>query len=325
MSSYQHLSNDERDRIAVWKAAGLSRREIARRLKRNVSTVTRELQRNAPPIRQGYYLPHKAHHRAVVRKSQAHRRIRLKSKTIRSYTREKLALGWSPEQIAGRLSQSHPGLSISSEAIYQWIYGEAKDLIPCLTRAHRKRFKRGHSRKHRKPHIPERTPLTERPEFIEKRKQSGHWEADTAVSRQSTSTLLVAVERKSRFAKIHKMPSRHAAITQRTLSRSLSCYPVFLRRTITYDNGTENTLHLKVNRKLGTRSYFCAPFHSWEKGTVENTIGLIRRLLPKKTDFRYVTHQTIRAISRRLNDRPRKCLNFKTPAEVFCQSVALNH
>ena len=264
MSSYQHLRSDERDRIAVWKAAGFSRREIARRLNRNVSTVARELQRNAPPIRQGYYLPHKAHHRAVARKSRAHQRLRLKSDTIRSYTREKLALGWSPEQIAGRLSQVHPGLSISPEAIYQWIYGEAKDLISYLTRAHRKRFKRGHSRKHKKPHIPERTPLSHRPKFIEKRKQSGHWEADTAVSRQSTSALLVAVERKSRFAKVHKMPSKHAAVTQRTLSRSLASYPGHLRRTITYDNGTENPQHLPVNRKLGTRSYFCAPFHSWE-------------------------------------------------------------
>jgi IS30 family transposase len=107
------------------------------------------------------------------------------------------------------------------------------------------------------------------------------------------------------------------------LNRALARYPAALRRTITYDNGTENTDHLQVNAVLGTKSYFCAPYHSWEKGTVENTIGLMRRWLPKKTDFATVSPRQVKTIERWINHRPRKCLNYKTPAETFRVCVAL--
>lgn len=303
--------------MAVMRSEGKSLRQIAGRLKRAPSTISRELKRNAPPIHKGYYLPHKAHERAVKRNRKSHQRSRLKKPEIRRYVLKKLHEGWSPQIIAGRLPLEKPPLSISHEAIYQWIYAEAKALVPLLVRARKRRLRRSHSRKHKNPHIPQRNGIELRPKHVEKRRIAGHWESDTAVSKQSTAALLVTVERKSRYTKIHKLDRKTASRVRGTLNRSLARLPKKLRKSLTYDNGPENAQHVRVNAVLGTKSYFCAPFHSWEKGTVENTIGLVRRFLPKKTDFAKVSKTQIESIERWLNHRPRKCLNFKTPAEVF--------
>jgi IS30 family transposase len=131
------------------------------------------------------------------------------------------------------------------------------------------------------------------------------------------------VERKSRFSKLGKLDRKTAHQMSRSLNRTLCRFPKNCRLSLTYDNGTENTNHLETNHALGTKSFFCAPFHSWEKGTVENTIGLVRRHLLKKTDLAKVSIKELKAIERWLNNRPRKCLGFKTPAEVFRRSVAL--
>lgn len=153
---YQHLSKEERDMIAVYKAQGCSRREIAVRLGRDKATISRELRRNAPEIYKGYYLSHKAQERARARWVTAHCRMRLKSPALRSYVARGLQAGWSPEQIAGRLPLDQSGVRISHEAIYQYIYAERRDLICCLARHNRIRRRRGYSRKHRQNHIPNR-------------------------------------------------------------------------------------------------------------------------------------------------------------------------
>ena len=242
--TYKHLDANERDILAVLKSKGRSLREISTILKRSSSTLSRELERNAPPVYTGYYLSHKAQERADKRNRESHRRPRLKTDSLRQYVEKRIRLGWSPELIAGRLAIEHPELSISHEAIYQWIYQEATHLILSLVRAHRKRKHRGYSRKHKKSHIPQRI-------------------------------------------------------------------------SITYDNGSENAEHLRTNKILGTCSYFCEPFHSYERGTVENTIGLVRRFLPKKTNLAKISQDHLVKIEYWLNNRPRKCLGFKTPAEVF--------
>jgi len=317
---YQHLTLEERELISIWKAEGKSLREIATELNRNPSSISRELKSNSPPIHKGYYLAHKAHERAMVRKSLAHQRERLKNTKIRHYVEEKLQLGWSPEQVSGRITIDHPGVpgvEISHEAIYQYIYEDAPQWIPYLPKSHKRRQNRGHSRKHRKSHIPNRVSIDKRPKYIEKRKQAGHWETDTVVSRKSKAILVVLTERKSRYTKITMLPQKRAKETRIIINRRLGHYPLHMRRTITYDNGSENTEHEKVNQTLGTRSYFCNAYHSWEKGTVENTIGLIRRFLPKKTDFALVEGAEIKLIENLLNNRPRKCLNFLKPLEVF--------
>jgi IS30 family transposase len=321
--SYHHLSLAEREEIAVWKAEGLPLREIARRLGRDVSSISRELKRNAPPLRPGRYLPARAHHRSTQRNQVSRTHLRLKKPEIRRYVLSKLQQGLSPEQIAGQLRQVKSKLSISHEAVYQFIYSEARNLIPLLARSHRKRLRRWHSHKHRKNHIPQRTPITQRPGIVQARRQFGHWEADTIISRKSKPAILVMVERKSRLVKLAWLSQKSASKTRKAINRRLSQFSKGLRRTITYDNGTENVEHLLVNSVLGTRSFFCLPFHSWEKGTVENTNGLIRRFYPKKTDFANITPAQVRRVERILNSRPRKCLGFKTPEQVFRLGVAL--
>ncbi len=321
--NYKHLSVEERDHLSVLKGKGLSLRAISRALKRSPSTLSRELKRNAPPIRSGYYLSHRAHQRYVARNQQRARRLRLKTKRIRAYVRRQLKRGWSPELISGRLGHLRPKQTIGPEAIYQWIYAEATDLIPCLVRHHRRRLAFGHSHRHAKSHIPGRVSIDKRPETVKHRKQFGHWETDTMVSRQSKAAVRALVERQSRFSKLGKLKRKTALQMSHSLNRTLSRFPQQARLSLTYDNGTENTNHLETNQVLGTKSFFCAPFHSWEKGSVENIIGLVRRYLPKKTDLAKVSSKKLKAIERSLNNRPKKCLGFQTPAEVFRRSVAL--
>lgn len=315
--TYTHLFKEERDLIAVLRGEGRSLRSIARELGRDPGTLSRELKRNAPPVYKGYYLPHKAHERATERNRVSHRRDRLKEPRLRRYVRDRLRVGWSPEIIAGRWNKIHPESPVSHEAIYQWLYTDAREFIPCLVRAHKKRQRRGYSRKHQKAHIPNRISIAERPKVVEKRRQAGHWETDTAVSRKSKTALQVSAERKTRYSKLARLRRKNAHEMSIALTRRLSRLPKTLRRSLTYDNGSENTEHERTNLAIGTRSYFCEPYHSWEKGTAENTIGLVRRFLPKKTDFATVSNKDLRKIERWLNHRPRKCLNYRTPAEAF--------
>lgn len=324
--TYTQLSSEERDKIAVLRAYGLSLGQIAQAIGRNKSTVSRELKRNKSPV-YNVYLPHKADLRARQRKHKAGERKRLKHPMIEHYVLQNLKLGWSPEQISGRLAKEHPGLSISHEAIYQYIYDpqtrKDQDLTGSLPRAHKKRKPFGHSHRHRTSHIPDRVSIDQRPPSIATRTQPGHWEADTIISRQSRKALVISLERTSRLLHLDKLPAKESRRVAAALTERLSGYPPHLRRTITYDNGSENVEHQKVNQALGTFSYFCNPYHSWEKGSVEYAISLVRRFLPKKTDFATVSPRRLRKIENLLNTRPRKCLNFKTPSEVFCSWVAL--
>lgn len=320
---YKHLSHTEREEIAVLKAEGKSMREIAVALGRNPGTISRELNRNTPPIRMRYSAL-KAELRAEHRLREPRRIPRLKSPILRRYVQWRIKGGWSPEQIAGRLKQQNAKIGISHEAIYQWIYEDATHLIPFLVRAYKKRQRRGYSRRHGKTHIPDRIPIALRPKSVEERKEPGHWEADTMVHKQGKTAIQAAVERVTRFTKLAKLPRKNAREMRTSLNRRLCHFPPSLLRSITYDNGPENTDHMLVNEVLGTRSYFCAPFHSWEKGTVENTIGVVRRFLPKKTNFAYVHEDKIKYIENWLNSRPMKCLNYRTPAEVMREVVALS-
>lgn len=301
-------------------------REIARTLGRSPSTVSRELRRNASPEYQ-LYLSHRAQGRAQQRWKLARRRPRLKSASLRHYVREKLALGWSPEQIAGRLGLDHPGLSISPEAIYQYIYHpktEARqELISSLRRAHRRRKPRGLSRRERKTKIPNRIPLEERPAEVESRQTFGHWEGDSLVSRKSRVALNSLVERKTRLLCLTRLPQKTAEATRRAVLARLGNLPPEARRTLTLDNGTENTLHQEITAALGLQCYFSHPYASWERGTCENTNGLVRWYLPKGTDFSTISEEQIAQIEFLLNTRPRKCLGFKTPIEVATSCVAL--
>jgi len=318
--TYIHLSLAERDSLAMYRAQGLSINEIARRLHRNKSTISRELRRNSGPVYKSYG-GGSAELRSRQRRCQASQRDRLRNPRIRSYVHSKLRIGWSPEQIAGRIASDRPGFSISHEAIYQYIYHpmtrRTVNLVPYLSRAHWKRQLKGHRHTHRDSHIPGRISVQQRPTHIGQRKILGHWENDLIISRQSTVALNILVERKTRLTKITKVARHTPSHTRRAITKTLSQYPQRARRSITYDNGHENLEHQKVNDALGTKSYFCEPYRSWEKGTVENTAGLVRRVFPKKTDFKIITNRQIKRLEYRLNNRPRKSLSFNTPYEVF--------
>ena len=319
---HSHLSLGEREEIGIMLAQGKSYREIGKAMGRHHTTISREIQTNAPPTYKGYYLAHKAHERATERRIETHKRPRLKDEPTREYVMKMIKKGWSPEQISGRITEAHSGLAIGYEAIYQYIYEEQPHLVPYLARSHRKRFPRGHSRKHCRSHIPRRTPLEQRPKEVEKRKVIGHWEGDAVVSKQSLAALQIMTERKSRFVRITKISRKTSSKAMNAIIRQLEKYPPRLRSTVTLDNGSENTEHERITAAVGARTFFCAPFHSWEKGTVENTIGLIRRFFPKKTDFKHVSYYAVKRAEQLLNNRPRKCLNYATPNEVLSGAIA---
>jgi transposase, IS30 family len=313
---YKQLTSDERDLIAVHHANGFSLSEIAKMLNRNKSTISRELTRNSASSSK-IYLSSQAHKRAKRRKKLAATKEELKCHKIRNFVANKLKEGWSPELIAGTLASDPSNLKISHESIYLYIYKKQPDLVQYLVRSHKKRFKRIPRTNKKNNRIPNRIFIDQRPEEINNRSEFGHWESDTAVSRQSKTGLAVSVERISKLVKIKKIRQNKAEIFSKAIVGRMKSLPPGARRSITYDNGPENTQHEFINEQLNTDSYFCNPYHSWEKGSVENIIGLIRRFFPKKTDFAKITHKRIKEVEFLLNNRPRKCLNFKTPQEVF--------
>lgn len=309
---YQHLNEEERDTLAILFNRGRSLQDIARFLGRSVSTLSREIRRNTGPAG---YRPHSADKAARRRFQESHRRPRLPDPALRATVAHLVRRGWSPEIIAGRLKRDAQEPVISHEAIYQWIYAEARPLIPSLVRGHRRR-------RHRLNHpwpkvlIPQRISVQERPPEANTRQQPGHWEADLLLSAGHTA-LQVAVERQSRLTRLRKIPRKTAHASSQALHQVLGPIPALLRRSITYDNGLENVLHLDLNAALGLRSFFCQPYHSWEKGTVENTNGLIRRFLPKRVNFDMIQDKHVQRIEAWLNARPRKCLQFQSSAEAF--------
>ncbi|MCP3942745.1 MAG: IS30 family transposase [Desulfobacteraceae bacterium] len=320
---YKQLTSDERDLIAVHRANGFTISDISRMLNRSKSTISRELTRNSSKSSK-VYLSSRAHKRAKKRKKQASMKEELKCHKIRNFVSNKLKLGWSPEIIAGILACDPQNLKISHESIYLYIYKKRPDLVQYLARSHKKRFKRIPKTNKKNNRIPNRIFIDQRPKKINDRSEFGHWESDTVLSRQSKVALAVSVERISKLVKIKKIKQNKAALFSKAIVRRMTNLPPSSRRSITYDNGSENALHEFINDQLNTDSYFCNPYHSWEKGSVENIIGLIRRFFPKKTDFAKITHKRIKEVEFLLNSRPRKCLDFKTPNKVFLDlSVAL--
>lgn len=316
----------ERDIITTMLAEKKSLVDIAKIIGRSKSTVSRELKRNSSHEYR-LYLSHRAHGRAELRKTEANKHIRLKNKSIESYVRSMLKDGWSPELIAGRIKIDQPGLSISHEAIYQYIYHpdtkDRQELIKCLRRAHRKRRTKGIGRKERRTKIPNRVPIDQRPQAVEGRFQFGHWEGDSLVSRKSLAALNSLVERKSRYLMLTKLDAKTAEATYKAVTKRLKGLPKKARRTLTLDNGTENAKHEAITAAIDTKCYFARPYASWQRGTNEHVNGLIRWYLPKGTDFGKITDKQIAMIEFSINNRPRKCMGFRKPSEVASPFVAL--
>jgi len=311
--TYKHLTETERNLIVVMVNRDKSIHEIARELMRDPGTISREIKRNHG---RKWYRAHLAQKRAIEKHHNAHKHKRLKTYALQLEVESMLKNGWSPELIAGRIKKEAILPTISHEAIYQWIYSNAPYLIGYLVRSHQSRWPKGKSKHSRRILIPNRVSITERPSYINERKQPGHWEADLLIG-CGKSALQIAVERKTRFTKLVKIPDKTSSSSMFALSSVLSNLPKHLVHSITYDNGSENVQHNILNNSLGTASFFCNPYHAWEKGTVENTNSLIRRSLPKKTNFDIIPDADISKVESWLNNRPRKCLGFSTPNEVF--------
>jgi IS30 family transposase len=330
---YRHISLEERDRIAEMKSLGHTVTDIAVALGRSKSTLSRELRRNATSAYK-VYLSHRAHERAVMRKQEAGSRPRLKNEQIVTYVRSKLEQGLSPELIAERIRLEHSGLGISHEAIYQYIYHPKAagggslvkgrgELIRHLVRGHRKRKTKGIGRRERKTKIPNRIPIEERPISVENRSRFGHWEGDSLVSRKSLAALNSLVERKSRLLLLTRLERKSAELTADTVIRRLQEFPEKARRTLTLDNGTENAQHAAITDAIGMQCYFARPYDSWQRGTNESVNGLVRRYFPKGTNFSKITDEQVAKVESLINNRPRKCLGYKTPLEVASAFVAL--
>lgn len=319
---YIHLSFAEREEISIGLSSGKKITDIAREIGRNVSTLYREINRNNAQINTVQYRANRAQIRADERKKQSHERTRLANKTVQKYVEKNLKKEWTPELIAGKLPLDKPGFKTNHESIYLWIYKDRRDLIKYLPRAHRNRQKRSSIKNKRCIRVPDRTMIEHRDPLIETRNEAGHWETDTAVSRQSKAAITATVERKTRYLIAKKIKGKTAKDMHNAVVKSLKKLPQKLRKTITYDNGTENANHKLTDEILKTKAYFCNPYHSWEKGSIENRIGMIRRYFPKKTNWSLITQKQIDKVVKKINTRPMKCLDFKTPEEVF---VALRH
>lgn len=323
-NKFNHLKTEERELIAVRHAAGVKPQEIANEIGKHVSVIYRELKRNKSL--KGLYLPLEADKKAKERKSKAHQRTRIPDEFTRKYIEERITQDlWTPEQIAGRLKLEYPEHYVSHESIYQYIYNEKPELGLHLPRRRHARIPKSVLRKPKASKIPDRVSIKERPPEVEKREEFGHFEADLVVSsRQGKGALLTMAERLSRYTIIAKLEEKTSSQTNLALSFALSKYDKDLLKSITYDNGLEFAGHKEVNNVYDLTSYFCEPYHSWEKGTIENRNGVIRYYFPKGTDFSKVTEEQIKYVQDKINNRPMKCLGFLTPKEVH-DKIILNH
>jgi IS30 family transposase len=309
--NYKHLSQIERYQIYSLMKANQSITQIADQLGRHKSTISRELGRN-----EGCrgYRPKQACELALNR-SQGSRNAREVEPWVKREADVLLGLQWSPEQIAGKLPVSH-------ETLYLHVYadkangGKLWKNLRCQKQK-RKRYAGGQDRRGQ---IPNRRPLSERPGHIEDRKQVGHWEGDTVIGANHKQAIVTVVERKSGYAVIAKVENKTADLVSAAIVNRLKPFGKKVK-TLTFDNGKEFCGHGKIDEALGSTSYFARPFASWERGSNENFNGLLRQYVPKKRSMESITDEEIRMIENRLNNRPRKRLGFRTPAEVFHQSL----
>lgn len=320
MSHYNHLTTKERCCIVHFKKLGWSITKIANELGRNKSTISRELKRNT--IDNSYNVSKAEQLYENRRKNCGAIGKRLNTKLV-DYISSKLDLGWSPEQINGRLMLDYPSdnqMHISFKTIYNWIYD--KFLIKGdLNKLRRK----GKSRKPKETRGKFNTgkSIKERPKEVRKRKTVGHWELDTVVSSRGKSKACLAtiVERKTRFAFAVHIPNRKSETFNKALFSVLKNLSGNLVKSLTVDRGKEFAKYKDIEEQLKTNVYFADPYSSWQRGTNENTNGLIREYFPKKFDFSTISQKEVDYALNLLNNRPRKCLNFKTPYEAFISEI----
>jgi IS30 family transposase len=317
---YKHLSASERDAIHRWRLQGLSPAAIAGSLGRPRSTVLRELNRNGGA---GVYDAPSAQRRYQQGRRRGHRKL-APGTPLWGPVVMRLLRGWSPQQIAGRRKAMHPdepALRVSHETVYLALYalprGELRrELLGCLRQGRQGRRPRGRGQD-RRGSLPDMLSIHERPAEAEGRQVPGHWEGDFIKGAGNRSAVGTLVERASRYVVLARMDGVGAMAALEGFTRKLRAVPACLRKTLAYDQGKEMARHAELTRRTGVRVYFADPRSPWQRPSNENANGLIRQYLPKGMDLSTVSQAELNAIAKRLNDRPRKVLNFETPAEVF--------
>ena len=318
----RYLSLLERERLKDLVTDGMSIRQIARSMGRAPSTISRELRRNT--VARDGYLPHTAHRLSVKRRERPRTAKLATDGPLRDYVAGKLSKRWSPEQIAARLRRDFPhdpGMRVSCETIYQAIYvhahGELKrELASSLRRGRSRRKPQRDPQARTNRFTDPMTPLSERPGEVEDRAVPGHWEGDLILGARSGSAVATLVERSTRYLVLGHLPvERTAEAVRDSIVAALAGLPAALRRTLTWDQGAEMSEHRTFTMATDMAVYFCEPASPWQRGTNENTNGLLRQYLPKSTDLSVHDFDALAAIADELNHRPRKTLDWDTPAE----------
>lgn len=322
-----YLSYDERIEIADLLQQGQSIRSIARKLKRAPSTISREIRNNTGP--QGRYGPHRAQQLSSEKLKRPKKR-KIENERLHSIVQDKLNMHWSPEQISGWLKKEFRGdceMYMCPETIYQAIYIQAKgrlkrDIATALRTGRTKR-KPHQAQDERKPRFKDpMVMISERPPTVEDRAIPGHWEGDLIVGAKNQSAIGTLVERTTRFTILLHLPDGHGAgKVQDAIIKKMQHLPELMKNSLTWDQGTELALHKKISLALDMDVYFCDPHSPWQRGTNENTNGLLRQYFPKGTDLSVYSEKYLDAVAEELNDRPRKTLGFEKPSEVFARLI----
>ncbi len=313
MRSYAQLTQEQRYQIYAFLKAGFSQSTIAFEINVHKATVSREIRRN---LGKRGYRPKQAHVMAITRRHRADKFIKMTPQLI-AIIENLIRNDYSPEQISGALKRNHR-IRISHETIYHHILSDkitGGNLYQHLRRSNKKRKKRYGSQSLR-GQIPGRVSIDQRPAIVDAKKRIGDWEIDTLIGKNHKGVLLTAVERKSKFTLIKKVPNKKANMIA---DATVNLFEPYQKKvfTITSDNGKEFTNHDRIAKELKSGFYFAHPYHAWERGLNENTNGLIRQYFPKTMGFENITNDQIQMVMNRLNSRPRKTLGFATPNDIF--------
>jgi transposase, IS30 family len=312
----KQLTPSDRAVLAELLQLKVPKQEIARRLHKHRSTMYRELKRNSGPVG---YVPEEAQQRTDIRRWVNHRVRKMSDPQIQQYVCQRLRRYWSPDQIAGRSRREfrrQPKRQISRQTIYEWI--RRRPMEEC--RRWRRCLRFGRPRRTRRKdagRLPNAVRIEGRPAMVAARRRYGDWEGDTIVGRGRRGGLLSLVERKSGFTLLARVQDRRAATVRCAAEEHLAALPDTLLRTMTFDNGKEFAEHERLSAATGLAIYFAQPYAAWQRGTNENTNGLVRQYVPKGTDLTATSHHMVAAIQSSLNDRPRKRLGYRTPSEVL--------
>jgi IS30 family transposase len=312
----KHLTFEERQFLYRLRKKGKSKTEIAELMSRDRSTIYRELGRNTG---QRGYRPKQAQRLADTRRLASRRPHIMDDPDVHRYVQDRIEILWSPDQIAGRVRGDFPRRPahwLSRQTIYDWINDQAPDWQRWLRRRGRPPEKRGK--------LTDCVRIDGRPRVINGRRRYGDWEGDTLVGHGRRSALVTLVERKSGYLRIGRVDSMKSDMTMRVAKRRMKDLPPALRRSMTFDNGKEFAEHHQLTRGLGLDVYFADPYASWQRGTNENTNGLLRQYFPKGTDFTRISHQQVARVEQLINERPRRKLGYRTPAEILASRLCCN-